>query len=42
MKFQKRRRLWPTSGCNAVEEEEEEEEEEEGRYFTCALVHKHL
>jgi hypothetical protein len=23
----KRRRLWPTSGCNAMEEEEEEEEE---------------
>jgi hypothetical protein len=24
----KRRRLWPTPGCNAMEEEEEEEEEE--------------
>jgi hypothetical protein len=27
MKSQKRRRLWPTPGCNAMEEEEEEEEE---------------
>jgi hypothetical protein len=24
MKSQKRRRLWPTSGCNAMEEEEED------------------
>jgi hypothetical protein len=23
----KRRRLWPTPGCNAMEEDEEEEEE---------------
>jgi hypothetical protein len=27
MKSQKRRRLWPTPGCNAMEEEEEEDDQ---------------
>jgi hypothetical protein len=38
MKSQKRRRFWPTPGCNAMEEEEEKSDMEQVPYRVIIII----